>query len=268
MKFCCKFYQGCRALDEADEVMIKYNETNNHLVNFVSDSDDDIRIVANITELSEEELEESKKIFLDAYKAHPEFALMISKEQNIISYLSNMKIPFFFIEGANNWTDVRDYIALGVSDIYIQNELGFDLKAVAAVCHSDEYINIRVFPNIAQVSNSSEMTGIHKFFIRPDDVIFYENFVDIFEFYGPLDRQPVLFDIYKDERWLGKLNDVIIGLDNDIDNRTIMPVFGDCRIDCKQICAEGRCKVCKAIENVSKTLIDKEIVMNKRSARG
>ena len=43
------------------------------------------------------------------------------------------------------------------------------------------------------------MNTFQQFYIRPDAVQLYEEFVDVFEFFGPLDKQPVLYDIYYDE---------------------------------------------------------------------
>lgn len=262
MKFAIKFYQGCRVLSEADEIIIQYDEKNPNLIKFVQKYKENQRIVVNITEL--ENIEENLNIFKAAYKAHPQFVILLSYKQNAED-LAERDIPFFFIEGASNMDDVMGMLRLGVTDLYVMNELAFNIKNISKYCH-DNNVAVRVYPNVAQSSTNFSINTLTKFFIRPDAVRIYEPYVDVFEFFGPLDRQAVLYDIYRDERWLGMLDEVIIGLDKNIDNQTIVPYFDVIRTNCQKICGIGKCNTCGAAENFSKTLKTKEIGVKRKKA--
>lgn len=264
MKFAIKFYQGCRVLSEADEIIIQYNERNPNLIKFVQEYKGNQKIIVNITELKN--IEENLNIFKAAHKAHPQFAILLSYKQNAAEGIAGMGIPFFFIEGASNMDDVMGMLSFGVTDLYIMNELAFNIKNISKYCH-DNNVAIRVYPNVAQSSTNFSINTLTKFFIRPDAVRIYEPYVDVFEFFGPLDRQAVLYDIYRDERWLGMLDEVIIGLDKNIDNQTIVPYFDAIRINCRKLCGIGKCNTCGAIENFSKTLKTKEIGVKRKKAR-
>ncbi len=262
MKFAIKYYKGCRTLSKADEIIIQYKEKSTSLLDFVQKYNENQRIIADITQL--ENIEDNLDIFEAAHKVHPQFAILLSKEQGYVDFAEN-GIPFFFIEGASCLDDLMGITRLGVSDIYIMNELGFNLENVSSYCHSLN-IKVRVYPNVAQSSTKFDVDNFTKFFIRPDAVRLYSKYVDTMEFFGPLDKQPVLYDIYNDERWLGNLNEIIIGLKDPIDNQTLMPYFDMTRINCRKICSMERCSTCSAAKNFGKTLETRGIGIRRKKA--
>ena len=71
--------------------------------------------------------------------------------------------------------------------MYITNEFAFNMIDISKVCYLNSTM-IRVYPNIAQTSarKTSTIDSLTKFFIRPEDVMFYEPYVDVFEFYCPI----------------------------------------------------------------------------------
>ena len=262
MKFAIKFYQGCRSLSQADEIIIQYKVKSPNLIKFAQGMKENQRLIVNIVEL--DNIEENLSIFEATYKAHPAMAILLSQKQNLAD-IADMNIPFFFIEGASCLDDILGMAHLGVSDIYIMNELGFNIVKVSKYCHKNG-ISVRVYPNVAQSSTKFDINSLTKFYIRPDAVQIYEPYIDVMEFFGPLDRQPVLYDIYRDERWLGVLDDVIIGLNKRIDNQTIVPYFDVVRLSCKKVCGVEKCSMCIQAESFGKTLKTKEIGIRKRKA--
>ena len=262
MKFAIKYYRGCRTLSEADEIIIQYNEKNSNLIDFVQKYNYNQRIIVDISNLKN--IEDNLKIFETVYSIHSCFAILLRYGQ-CTADLAEMNIPYFFLDGASTFDEMVGIVNCGVSDIYIINELGFNLKEISKYCHNKN-VKIRVYPNVAQTISKFPTKSLTNFFIRPDAIKIYEPYVDVFEFFGPLDRQPALFDIYKDERWLGQLDDVIIDLKENIDNRTIVPYFDTIRANCKKICNLEKCDVCKAVENFGKTLETKEIGIKREKA--
>jgi len=264
MKFAIKFYQGCRALTKADEIIIRYNEKSARLIDFVQKWHINQRIIIDITEL-ETPIEDCIEIFKESHKAHNNFAILMTYEQDF-KIIAEADIPFFFIDGVDNYDDLASQIRLGVSDVYILNELGFNIEKISTFCH-DNNVQVRVYPNVCQTNSKFDTNTFAQFFIRPDAVKLYDEYIDVFEFFGPLDKQAVLFDIYRDERWLGDLNELILGLNIKVDNQTIMPYFDTMRVRCTKRCNFRKCDICGAVKELGKALEEKNVVLTRKRAR-
>lgn len=251
MKYAIKYFSNCRAEASADEIIIQYTHKSKDLIRFVQEYDEKQRIVVDINNL-EDSLEDSLAIFEAAHTAHKAFAVKLSWYQPYFHIIES-GIPFFFKEDIYTLDDLAWCLKMGVSDVYITNELGFNIKEVSKVCRENK-VQVRVYPNVAQSTSPTKVDTFSSFYVRPDAVKLYEPYVDIFEFYGPLDRQSVLYDIYTEGRWPGPLKDIILNLDNPIDNQAIMPYFDIARLNCKKSCCLGKCEICNKIDHFSKTL--------------
>ena len=252
MKYSIKFYKGCRMLSKVDEISIIYDKKDAQILKF-GKKYKNARIVADCTSLTYEELLDNIEIFKTASNNF-EFVVKINYEQkDILPDLTDNMIKYFFADHVNTVDKLRGFINLGVSDIYVIDELAFSLGKIAPMCH-DNKVNIRVFPNVAQSSTSIPNDTFKNFFIRPEDISAYEDYVDYCEFWGPLDRQSVLFKIYKEGQWLGSLNTLILGLEREIPNTCIVPYFGRARVNCDKRCAYGKCEVCSNIKDLADVL--------------
>ena len=272
MKYAIRFYRGCRVLDKADEIIIKYTETEPELIKFVQSYKSTQRIIVLVPELmayastleddqEQDVIEENVRIFSTAMEAHPEFAVMLDYDHSDwVEKLEAANIPFFFCATVTSKTEFRYALKYNISDIYIGGELGFSMKEVAETCHS-RGIKVRVTPNfIYNSSRFAKKFDITNFFIRPEDTEFYEQYVDVFEFRCMLTQQPAYYDIYRDGRWLGDLQYIIINLDENIDNRTILPQFQK-RANCGKRCAFDKCDICGHILTASELMIEKGLVL-------
>ena len=259
MRYAIRYYRGCRVLDKANEIIIKYDKVDSALLNFVQKWKPNQRIVLDVTELDDEDILKSIDIFKEAIKLHKQMAVMLTKDQ-IYTDIAMNNIPFFFFNGVYNLDELVWQTNLGVSDIYITGDLGFWLKDIYEVYH--DKVNIRVVPNEVQSPSVDYSDNFKKFFIRPEDVEMYEQYVDIFEFGGSLKAQPALYDIYRDGRWMGDLSTIIIGLNESINTETIMPIFV-ARINCKKKCAFGKCHICDHIKIAAQEIEDKGLVITK-----
>ena len=154
-------------------------------------------------------------------------------------------------------------ISLGVSDVYIVEELCFEIDKVAEIAHS-EGVNIRVFPNVAQ-SSWNDSDGITKFFIRPEDVYLYEPYIDVLEFFNSRKRENTLYKIYAiEKKWFGQLSELIVGLNDDIDSRYIASEFGDKRRACRKNCVKGgKCRICDRVVALSQVLEKNNLIVKK-----
>ena len=148
-----------------------------------------------------------------------------------------------------------------MSDIYIVEDLCFELDKVSKIAHENQ-VQLRIYPNVAQ-SSWKYTEDIKKFWVRPEDISLYEKYVDVCEFFGAEKKVVTLLKIYKDDqKWFGKLNEIILGLKNDIDSRFIVPRFAEKRIKCGKECLKGgKCQMCERVVSLSKTLEDADLMV-------
>lgn len=137
----------------------------------------------------------------------------------------------------------------------ITEALGFELEDIAALAHKLQ-VQIRVYPNVAQGARS-ELPGIYKFWIRPEDIEVYEDCVDVCEFfYDKYEKQQIFYEIYKkDKKWMGELGELIIGLPLGFNSMKIIPRFAYKRKRCGRQCLKGgKCRICHRVMELAETL--------------
>ena len=260
MKYCVNFKKHFMYLDEVDELKITIKEDSKTSPLFFMSTYSNKRIILDIEKMNENLL----KDLAAARKEHPEWrftACIYETDNHWIPQLINANIPFFFQTYVNNWDTLQGFLSVGVSDMYITEALGFELDKVSALL-KPAGIQVRVFPNVAQ-SSSRITPSLLSFFVRPEDIPVYEEFVDIFEFYGTTEQQETFYRIYaKDKKWYGNLKEMIIGFNDNLDSRFIIPVFGSKRIKCGKKCFKGSsCKICTRLQSMSETLKDKGLMI-------
>lgn len=263
MKYCVDYRQNFKYLNDVDEITINFRRTDTTLVDFLLlHKNKRINIYVN----DEEDFINNKciKLFDAIATDHPEinFALKfrdykVGKVKEAIEIIkgSVIKHKYFFEAFIRDWDTLLGYIELQPSDIYIVENLGFEIEAVATLLHIAE-IQVRCFPNVGQ-SAWKGTPALKKFFIRPEDVHYYEPYIDVLEFFGKENSIETYYKIYAiDKKWFGKLNEIIIDFnDEEIDSRFILPEFALRRMNCGKRCLKGRpCRVCKAIKELAEVL--------------
>lgn len=269
MKYCINFYQSFRHLEEIDEMIIPYrnNIITIDFIKFLESIKEHQRIIIDISHFDiEDNIEKLLEFITTIKKQHNNLSTRLSLTQKkIIDKLIEKEVSFFFNEYIDRWDTLISFIELGISDVYIVNELGFELEKVSMVC-KEKNISIRIIPNVAQTSAKiNNINTLKSFFIRPEDIPIYEKYIDICEFFGPLDRQSVLYEIYKNQKWMGDLKELIVGLNYSILNKTIFPVFGEKRVNCNKKCYYNQCTICDRVVSISNQLNEAgiEIIIKK-----
>ena len=262
MKYAIGYYRSFRYGDDVDEICFKYKGTEN-ILDILTWIKAYQRATILLNQVDIEEILESLLIF---QQEHPNFAVKITRQQeDWIPTLKEFNIAFMFIEPAVCMEDVAYYYAEGVSDILIAEELCFNLKNLQGL--RKKGIQIRVYPDVAQCKYNKNIPEITKFFIRPEDLDIYEKYIDILEFYRIDSTLNVTYEIYKQRRWVGQLEDLIYDLNVDIDNTTIVPIFGECRVDCCKKCLGegGNCHICFRTEPIANQLAKNDLhIVHKR----
>ena len=261
MKYCIDYYRNSRAKDIADEFTIKYTKKNDILIDFLEEYKDK-RINLTIEEkLTDGELRLLKTI-CDNYSN-----LVLRFEDYDYDYVENITesgVPFFYGNKVNNWDEFMGLIDLAVTDIYVVEDLAFELDKVSTIAHNAG-VRIRIYPNVAQ-SNWKDAPDIKKFWVRPEDIDFYSQYVDVCEFFGNMEQVPILLKIYKeDKKWFGLLNEIIIGLKTPLDSRFTHFDFAEKRVRCGKNCQKGgKCKMCDLIVDLSYSLKEARLIIKKR----
>lgn len=170
--------------------------------------------------------------------------------QEVVEECRNTGVHFLYDILIDSWDVVQNLIQYQPSDMYITNSLGFDIVQVSKVLH-DNNINVRVYPNISQ-SSVTQDNGITSFFIRPEDAQLYNQYIDVFEIFTPIDADNLKAFYYimyaNNLKWKGVLEEFIIGLNPEITNVQnvgLLNFFAPIRLSCKRECQRTKqCRMC------------------------
>ena len=263
MKYCIDL-QKTSILDDVDEITIDYDRKNLNIIKYIQERPQK-RFILNILDLAEsleyKDIEKLNAIYEE--NSDINFAIKLPMYYEMLDeLLPTLKVPFFFQKVVTNWEDFLGYISLGVSDIYIGEDLGFELDKVSKIA-KEHNIQIRTFPNIVQ-TQWKYTSSLKSFFIRPEDVELYEQYIDVLEFWGDRHKQPTFYKIYAiDKKWYGDLQEIITGFSAKLDSKFTIPRFSEKRVRCGRSCLKGGiCQLCDRIEELSKTLEKADIVVD------
>ena len=261
--FCLNYYRFQEYIKQADELRIKYRKTDSTLKNFLEKYQDKTIII----EIGDDFDQLDSKIFKELQKDHKNFKLIVNYHQRkILDLILSNEIPFFFSNFITTIDELWGLMEYKPTDMYICEELGFHLDTVSKLLH-EHNIKVRVIPNICQSSFSST-PGLKTFFIRPEDIDFYSNYVDVFEFISDAERQKTIFNVYKNGKWFGALEELIPTLKMHIDNRAILKddFFAAPRVKCGKKCMydPSSCRMCDRIVELSDIIIKNNLYLRNK----
>ena len=251
MKSCIEWRKGFKYLPEIDQFNIDFRNKEIQLTRFLELYAKSQRV--NIR-LPEDYTENNIELLEAAYEKGYNIAIILP-DIYYVERLKNKGVPFFLGAAARSWDEFVGFLSLGVSDIYITCELGFELDKISAIA-KENGVQIRCYANISQSSWRNEK-GLKGFFIRPEDVDFYSQYVDVIEFYDAVEQQNVLYDVYfHSKEWNGKLREIIKGLSCDVNNYYILgSEFARRRSECGKKCLKGnRCQLCDRLVELADSL--------------
>ena len=156
MKYCIDYNKKSKIIDKVDEINIIYNLKDTTLLEFLL-TNQTKRVNICFEELDiENQLMAVEKIN-DIKKSNENLQLFLRLQNindNIIKKIKEYNLPFYINLRVNNWDTFRGLLDLGVSDIYITEDLCFNLLSVSTIAHSRN-VQLRTFPNVAQSQWSS-----------------------------------------------------------------------------------------------------------------
>lgn len=240
-------------INEAPQIKINLSATDDTLRTFLQrHNQQHIYIKISLDFFTDKGYAEKLKEIQDLYNWTLVFPLVLIQNETNPNEIDNVKFnalkdlchQYIFSDRIGNWEILQFVLSLQPSEVYITNMLGFDLENVSKVCAGTK---LRVYANMAQ-SAWDGIPAIQKFFIRPEDVTYYEKYVSAIEFFGDASVQEVCYKAYSRGYWYGDLSELIIGLDSSLDSRRLPEIFGVERMECKKRCITGgHCSVCRSM---------------------
>lgn len=172
------------------------------------------------------------------------------------NFLKENNVRFFCLEYPKNLFELNQQIDLNVTHVEIRDSLCFNLKDISNMCHKK---NIKIICEL----NYNHSYSVDKigFFVRPEDVCFYDSFID----YGIIRNEtkdpnsiPRIYDngVFNEDLQL-----IIYGLNVSVKNLNILSDFGETRSRCNGRCLLNKCSLCDRYSNASNELIKNDIAI-------
>lgn len=252
MKYAVKYRKDFRHINEVDELIFDYNESD-EFVDFITKLKPEQRVTIRLS------------YDYDVEKSIPFLSLVKQKHNNMMvqiqfsgiaeeaDKLRFADIPFMFTNYCRTCDEIKVFKEFGTEEVYVVEDLGFNIKKLQYF--REDGLKIRLIPDIAQgiPSVNKYVEGITKFWIRPEDINLYEKYVDTMELMRMDDRLSITYELYKQEYWKGQLNLLIMDADDlDIESGRLDPRFGLHRLTCGRRCSYGECGLCKEFAKLAR----------------
>lgn len=189
-----------------------------------------------------------------------------ASDMMIIPKLQENNIPFFFNmeNSVTNYTNLDCFIHMGVSDIYIADDLCYNLKQVSEYCHAHN-VNIRMSLNHIPSTALDRGVNPRSPFFRPQDIDELSNYIDVFEFDCGEDFSWGKFNVlyrnwFQKKNWHGQLKDINDDVYFDFSNESLYPDLSSFKMQCERRCnkrASSPCRKCEQWVSVADTLTEK-----------
>lgn len=254
MNYCIPFNRESKYLDTIDELVINYNQdvSEPRLQSFIDMHPDQIitldmgmvapgdGFVAAVAKLRDKS----------------KFSIRLARENAAaLEIIPKLGINWYFTNAALTYDDIYTYAEAGAKEFFIGPQLGFDLEHCKIVANN---LNMKVRSVYAYSILDSEIYKDYwQFFIRPEDIDLYGQYIDTIEFYGKTSVINVLVRVYQDKKWDGPLSEIIPMSHIKFDSRYMLPHWGQRRMNCNRKCmysSSSTCNMCEIISTLSQTL--------------
>ena len=272
MRYCVNYFEKFNYLNEIEEINILFEKDEKPIVEnlkaligmekvnpkatfniFMSAQDcadlieDELNaFVMDVVNYNQEDNDSMIKIVFEGSLLEEDYSEAL---YNVFPKIQDNDIPFFFDSFAKDWDMVLGLLSIGVSDIYISGQIGFCLHLLKDILENEEMedVQIRAVCNAAQASFlHKEQDNFKAFFIRPEDVEFYGQYIDVLEFNNFSKSINTTYEIYKRGTWDADLEILIDRLNVSVDNRNLVQPAMQERATCQRKCLTGErsCHIC------------------------
>lgn len=265
--YAVSYRKDFRYFDTADEIIFNYTGSDSLAEVIPSLVSENQKVVLDISSI--EDIDPILYYLRELKTKHSKMIVRINfiDQQEFIPKLTESKIDFFFLNYCTHIDTVYTMKKLGSKEVYITENLGFHLQDLQVM--RKDGLKIRVIPDIVQRTSGTKaaVPAILGFWIRPEDMKLYADYVDTFEFFRHDDRLSVVYKIYRDGVWQGRLNEIIQDAEDlDIESSRIGYNFGVLRLNCAKRCLydEGKCNICTEFQKVAYKLRETGYAINRK----
>ena len=262
MRFCPPFKINSivvgEAMDAADEFLIRYSPSRNPLDKLLEFLNAYQEKRVNIYWIDGLDVREA--ILISKVAKNAVHRINGMSDLSRTAQLIDAGIPFYFNEdfAAKNWLQLEVYAALGVTDVFIADDLTFQLPEVRDFC--DKH-NIKMRLILDKVMSSmflSEKVPIY----FPQNMDFLSIYYDIGEFATEDEHKlKVLYKVwFRDKRWLGNIQEINPEVAFDFPAQGVLKRFVKFRSNCHQRCLKGsKCNECRQAVDIARQLANMNV---------
>ena len=258
MKYCIPYYTLSKYKDIVDEITVLATEKEElgGIKNFMETRPESQRVVFVFRNLYYE-LGDIDFILLRDTLKDKNYTICWQEASLDVDYHTiadkcvQYNLNFYFENPAYTPDEMYGFADIGVSDIVISGDLGFDTQSLKRLKRRYD-VTIRAYPDVCQ-SKWRSLRPELTFWIRPEDQEQYEGAIDVLQGWMCIRGQvyaDLWYDVYaKDKYWYGDLTKLITGLFIDeqrIDSRCFTKDWGEQRSKCGRACLrDSQCVFCR-----------------------
>lgn len=178
---------------------------------------------------------------------------------------------FFFFDStlcASNYTNLEAMIRCGVSDIYIADDLCYDLDEVIAICDSCN-VGLRLILNRIPATSFDRGTCYSSPIYRPQDIDLLMDYFSTFEFdcgtpYDWAEADVLMRAWFDRKHWHGDLSEINKDLQFHFPNDSVVPEYTRYKINCERRCAKrirNHCRKCRQFIEIGQVLRENNVAL-------
>ena len=231
MKWCVEWQSTFNYLANMDQFNIEFKRKDRTLSEFLSQyATNGQRVNIYVNDLNDFIEHNDIELIHSILKQNSKISIALVFDREVLyqslrndNYLRNLNVFWYLRNVITDWDGIYAALHCGASEVIIGGQLGFELPRVRKLLHP-KGITIRCQANIASSSYPLLLPGIKTFFIRPEDVEFYEKYIDVMELGGEKKDLNFYYKYYVEkEQWAGPLSQFIIGYKGDLNNHYVIP---------------------------------------------
>lgn len=241
MKVCLNGRQDREFLKKADEIKLEYRDR--RIITDYAKEYPGTYIIIELINVEEQDIDWKLLQEYD-FMCDGKFYVCISSLQQA-KEASKHNLKFFSGYPVESDFELIGWINVGASYVRLGMPLFFEMDRLQK--QYGDKIKFRAVPNVAFTDGLYHMDGINGQWIRPEDMLLYDKYIDVFEFESKTQKQErALYRRYIElQEWPGSLKTIIMNFQADGSNPMILPEVAKARLNCKQKCIRGgKCRIC------------------------
>lgn len=191
------------------------------------------------------------------------------KAENMLNLkeLNDNNIKFFFDSDcpAYNYTILDGFIKMGVSDVYIADDLCYNMADVAAYVH-DKNIQLRLILNHIPSTAFDKGANMRSPIYMPKDMDKLDRYYDVFEFECGEPYDWAKFDVlyrswFEKKYWHGEMYEINSDVSQSFHCDMLHPEYTEFKLNCGRRCntrLSNHCRKCEQFIEIGELLKKKE----------